>query len=82
MALLAILLGAGLLTVGVVHKRRFGAMNACRAYSFTGVGLMMIGVMKSGVLDSSGGTIAGIILFAGWLSLGVTFALQSRKEHR
>jgi hypothetical protein len=82
MALLAILLGAGLLTVAVVHKRWFGATDTFRAYSLAGAGLMIIGTMKSGMLDSRGGTIVGLMLFAGWLIIGVTFALQSRKERR
>jgi hypothetical protein len=80
MPILALLGGAALIAGAYIHKRRSGKLGLFRAYCFAGVGVIIVGLFASGLLDSRAGFIVGIGLFAGWLAMGLVFAAQSRKQ--
>lgn len=80
MPVLAILVGAALIVGACIHRRRSGQSGVFRAYVFAGVGVVIVGLFASGLLDSRAGFILGAGLFAGWLAMGLIFAAKSRKE--
>jgi hypothetical protein len=63
-------------------KAKFGQRDKYRAYFFAGAGVLMVGIMDSGILQGRPGFIIGLGYMVAWLATGIVFALQSRREWR